>query len=260
MTTALTTTPVVMAVDSHDPSGCTGTAANIETLRSLGCHCTAVISQIAVQDTDSYQGSQPAETAVLISQMRAVLEDMPVDLIKVGTLGSLASIEAVHTVLRDYPSTPVVLAVNSDLEYADALTELLLPLTQLMVINARNTYRLAPSADSLAACVQELLEFGGEHILVTNCGAHSASNPHVTNQLFNHRGLSQHYQWPRLTHSVKGAQCTLSAAASAYLAHGLSLAESVQQAQQFSWQAMHNAMRLGMGQLIPNRLHWCDKG
>ncbi|HET8707236.1 MAG TPA: bifunctional hydroxymethylpyrimidine kinase/phosphomethylpyrimidine kinase, partial [Pseudomonadales bacterium] len=43
--------PVVMTFSGHDPCGGAGIQADIETLASLGCHCTPVITAITAQDS-----------------------------------------------------------------------------------------------------------------------------------------------------------------------------------------------------------------
>jgi hydroxymethylpyrimidine/phosphomethylpyrimidine kinase len=257
----MTATPVVMSISSHDPSGGSGISADIETLSSLGCHCTPIITKLSARDTTSQKDSQITEPSLLVEQIRAVLEDINVDLFKIGDIASIANAEAVHTILSDYPNIAVVLdpdpaASDNSPTLNKAIKDLLFSQSDIAVVSEHDAYQLAPGADSLGACAQELLEYGSEALLIT--GTHGASSK-VRNQLYTHRGLAQHYDWDRLPHSYHGAGSTLSAALSAYLAHKLSLAESVQQAQKYTWQALQNGRRIGMGQLLPDRLHWCRK-
>ena len=41
-------TPIVMCVAELDPTGGGGIAADIETLASLACHCTPIMSAISI--------------------------------------------------------------------------------------------------------------------------------------------------------------------------------------------------------------------
>ena len=45
----------------------------------------------------------------VITQARAVLEDMPVAAFKIGMLGSVENVEAIHSILQDYPHIPLIL-------------------------------------------------------------------------------------------------------------------------------------------------------
>jgi hydroxymethylpyrimidine/phosphomethylpyrimidine kinase len=261
MPTQMITTPVVMSISSHDPCGGAGISADIETLTSLGCHCTPIITKLSARDTTANKDSHVTDSSLLVEQIRAVLEDMTIDLFKIGDIASIANAEAVHTILNDYPDITVVLDPDmSSPDQTPALTEaikdLLFTQANVVVASEHDAYRLAPGADTLAASAHELLEYGFETLMIT--GTHGSSS-HVRNQLYTRRGLIQQYDWERLPNSFQGAGSTLSAAISAYLSHKLSLAESVQQAQKFTWNALANGRRIGMGQLLPDRLHWCRK-
>lgn len=262
MTTAvLNCTPIVMSINSHDPIGGAGISADIEALSSLGCHCTPIISQLSIQN-DSPEHQQETDVSLLIGQMRSVLEDAQIDLIKVGQLTSLPHIEAVHTVLNDYPNIPVVLdPFTGNIKGHDlnqALCELLFPQATITLLSETDAYHLSNSADSLSAYAHELLEFESEYLLFTNT-THKTPQLKVCSQLYSSRGLCQQYERERLSGHFHGGGDTLSAALAAYLAHGLSMAESVQQAQHFTWQALQKAKRIGMGELIPDRMHWANE-
>ena len=56
-----TTTPVVMSLSSHDPSGSSGIQADIETCASLGCHCTPIITTLCAKDTHDTKEIVPIE-------------------------------------------------------------------------------------------------------------------------------------------------------------------------------------------------------
>ncbi len=255
----MTDTPVVMSITGHDPSGGGGISADIETLSSLGCHCTPIISQLSARDTHSLKDTLVTNTGLLIEQVRALLEDIQVNLLNIGEVGSIGNVEAIHTILNDYPSIPVVFHPKlNDTEGAmgSALATLLLPQAKVLVLSKEDALSLAPGADTLSACAQELLEYGSENLLIIG---DDSSTDKIAHHWFSQHGHSQQYQWDRLPHPYYGANSTLCAALSAYLAHDLSMAESIQQAQQFSWQALQQGRRIGMGKLLPNRMHWCRK-
>ena len=55
------------------------------------------------------QDGVPMTTGTIEDQTRAVLEDMPVSCFKIGMIGSAENVEAIHSILIDYPDIPVVL-------------------------------------------------------------------------------------------------------------------------------------------------------
>jgi hydroxymethylpyrimidine/phosphomethylpyrimidine kinase len=253
--------PVFLTINSHDPSGGAGLVADVETATSLGCHCVSAITALNVRDTKNLKDRQSSDTGLMIEQIRAALEDCPIAAIKVGDIATVAQAEAIHTILGEYKHIKVILdpvlhhgADDGDVDAAVRL--LLLPRATFTVLSTEHIQQLSSCGDSVGAYVQELLEFGCDQILVTGI---EGGNKKLINRLFSTRGVDKEYTWDTLPQAFHGAGSTLSAAITAYVAHGFDLLEALQQGQQFTWQALANAQRVGQGCLIPDRLFWCRK-
>lgn len=256
------TTPVVLCFSSHDPTGGAGIQADIETAASLGCHCAPVITAIAVRDTCEYKDMASTDTMLLIEQARAVLEDIPVAAIKIGLTGSVANIEAIHSILIDYPEIPVVVdpvaqvgsvPQTNSTELYRAISALLLPLATVATPSFFEAHELAHEADNTDACAHEILESGCHYVLISdNIGRGQT----LCNNLYGDHRLIKRYEWPRIHTACHGSGATLASSIAAYLAHGLSILDAVEQGQKFTWQSLSQARRLGMGKYIPNRFHW----
>jgi hydroxymethylpyrimidine/phosphomethylpyrimidine kinase len=245
-----------------DSTGGAGLQADIEAVASMGCHAAPVVTALTVQDTQRVIDYTPVEATQLIAQARAVLEDMPVAAIKIGMLGDVRVIEAIHTLLTDYPNIPVVLdpvlaggggGSLSTPEIIDAINQLLLPQVTVLTPNSIEARALAPECDTLEACGQGLLDKGCEFVLLT--GTHEDAE-HVENLLFGNRRLLETFTWERLPHSYHGSGCTLAAAIAGLLAQGLEPFTAIHEAQEYTWEALRHGYRVGMGQLLPNRLFW----
>jgi hydroxymethylpyrimidine/phosphomethylpyrimidine kinase len=202
------------------------------------------------------------EPSLVIEQARAILEDISISAIKIGMLGSVEIVEVIHTLLVDYPEIPVVLdpviaagggGMLADDEILDAMISLLFPLATFITPNSQEARAFAPEADSLDACARELLEHGCEYVLIT--GTHENS-PTVVNRLYSEHNRVETYQWERLPMNYHGSGCTLAVAIAGLLSQGLEPASAVREAQEYTWEALKNGYRLGMGQYIPNRLFW----
>ncbi|MCG8671513.1 MAG: hydroxymethylpyrimidine/phosphomethylpyrimidine kinase [Pseudomonadales bacterium] len=262
--TQLNTTPIVMSFAGHDPSGGAGIQADIETLMSLGCHCTPIVTALTAQDSVNVKDFKATNASLLVEQARAVLEDMPVAAFKIGMIGSVENAEAIHTIIQEYANIPVildpVLAAGGGSELSsgqliDAINHLIIPKSKLVTPNTVEARRLCRDADSLDACAQMLMDQGCEYVLLT--GGHEAGTM-ITNSLWRSREKVGSYDWRRLAGDYHGTGCTLASACAGYIAHGASIESAVRDAQQFTWQAVAHARRLGMGQAIPNRLFWSD--
>ena len=257
--------PIILTVTHHDPCGSAGIAADTETAASLGCHCASVVSAITVGDTRELAGVAPVDENLLIEQTRGVLEDMPVAAIKIGYLGSVENVHALHSVLRDYPDIPLI--IDPDATLADkesllapplwsAMSNLLLPLATLVAPNRREARAMAGEADVLDAQAQELLESGCGYLLLTGV---PVDNQQLENRLYDVRGLVRQFYWQRLPPAAYGVCGILTTAIACHIAHGLTVLESVNRSQQFTWSAIAHSRRLGMGRPVPNRLFWTCK-
>ena len=258
--------PLVMTFAASDPSSGAGVQADILTLASMGCHPLSVLTAITVQDTVGVQGVFPLDAEWVADQARCVLEDMPVEAFKIGVLGSVENIAAIAEILADYPEVPVildpVLASGRGDELAsetmsDAMRELLLPLTTILVPNTMEARSLAQADDDdvlpLPICAERLLGMGTEYVLIT--GTHESTRD-VVNTLYGAGGIVRSDTWRRLPGSYHGSGCTLASAIAAMLANGLELVEAVREAQDYTWNALRRAYRPGMGQFLPDRLFW----
>ncbi len=256
--------PVVMCFSGLDSTGGAGLQADIEAIASMGGHAAPVATALTVQDTRQVLDFSPVEPALLVEQARAILEDMPVSVFKIGMTGQVATVEAIHSILVDYPDVPVVLdpvlhgggggALSADPdELGAALTSLLFPLATVATPNSEEARRLAPEADTLEACGQELLDTGCQFVLLT--GTHEDSE-HVENRLFGNHRLLETFTWERLGDSYHGSGCTLAAAIAGLLGQGLEVFTAVHEAQEYTWESLKHGYRLGMGQFLPNRLFW----
>ncbi len=262
------TPPIVMVFAASDPSGGAGLQADIMTLSSMGCHPLSVLTALTVQDSAGVEDALAIDADWVADQARALLEDMTVAAFKIGMLGSVENIAAIAEIVSDYPDIPLVLdpvlasGRGDELTSEDmiaALRELLLPQTTLLTPNSMEARRLAlDEADDeddpdLAECARRLVGAGAEFVLITGTHEHSVQ---VVNTLYGENGLIRADAWERLPGSYHGSGCTLASAIAANLANGLDMAEAVRDAQDYTWQALANGFRPGMGQYLPDRFFW----
>lgn len=258
--------PVVMAFSGLDPSGGAGIQADIEAISSMGSHCAPVITCLTAQDTHGLYALEPVSTTLFIQQARAVLADIPIAIFKIGLLGSIEIVTAIHAILMDYPQVPVIFdpivktgggQTVTDATLCEAVKTLLFPLTTLLTPNSEEARQWYPEADNLNAAAQALMDQGCQHVLIT--GTHEKTSE-VINNLYGNRTAVECFTWQRLPFEYHGSGCTLSAAIAGLLAQNIDLPSAVQQAQQYTWDCLRLAYRIGQGQYIPNRLHWVSEG
>jgi hydroxymethylpyrimidine/phosphomethylpyrimidine kinase len=258
----LTDPPVVITFGGWDPTSGAGVAADILTLASLGCYPAGVVTAVTAQDTTGVKQYSPLAPEIIIAQARALLEDMSVAAFKTGMLCNSAIVSAVASIVDDYPDVPLVVdpvqmsglrQPLADEPLEEALRVLLLPRALLVTPNSIEARELAPGADTLDACAQEIMSLGCEYVLIT--GTHEAT-PQVLHRLYANKRLIDTFSFERLPHNYHGSGCTLASACAGTLAHRLDPANAVTQALHYTWNTLKHGYRLGMGQYLPDRLYW----
>lgn len=171
----------VLVFNASDPSGAGGLTADITTIASVGGHPIAVVTGAYARDTAQIFDHFSFDDEAVAEQARAVLEDLPVQAIKVGFVGSPENISTIAEITTDYDEVPVIAYMpnlswwRDELidEYLDAFRELLLPQTSVLVGNHSTLWRWllpdwtsdrSPTARDIARAASEM---GVPYTLVT---------------------------------------------------------------------------------------------
>ena len=254
--------PNILCFSGLDPSGGAGIQADIESIGSMGGHALPVITALTVQNTQNVSRFEPVNVELFTEQTRKLLDDVEIQAIKIGMVGSLGIIEAIHTILSQNPGIPVVydpvisasgggnLSKNN---ITEAIQSLLLPLTTLLTPNSPEARLLSGETD-LVSCGKQLLKTGCKTVLIT--GTHENAET-VDNLWFDEGKHIETFSWERLPYEYHGSGCTLASAIAALVAQGLDPFNAVNEAQDYSWNTLKNAYRISSkGQYIPNRFYW----
>ncbi len=251
--------PIVMTLAGHDPTGGAGIQADMEAIRATGCYPVSVVTCLTVQDTNNVYAIQTVQSDFVLQQARTLLADMPIQVFKLGLLGSPENIIAISQLLSEYPHIPVVfdpvLAAGgglslADNELIDCLKKYLLPKVTLLTPNIPEAIELGIMPKKVSSYPIVLLNSVNQNILIT--GTHSDSQ-RVYNRLYCNGKLQYETAWDRLKYEYHGSGCTLAANISGWLAQGFNLQEAVQKGQTYTWNSLNQAQCLGKGQHIPYR-------
>lgn len=91
--------PIALSIAGSDPSGGAGAQADLKTFARLQVYGCAAITALTVQNTLGVQACHPVAPEIVLAQIRAVLEDLPVSHVKIGMVGSRANLEAIGEAL-----------------------------------------------------------------------------------------------------------------------------------------------------------------
>ena len=263
------TNGVMLAFNHSDPSGGGGLAADILAAASAGVHVLPIATSVLVRDTSSVRDVHPLPSDLIEDQVRAVLEDMPVRAAKLGFAGSTEALATLAEVLADYPDC-VLLTQLPDLtwwraddidRYLDALRELVLPQTTVLVGNRDNLQRwllpdwTSPTPASARDLAVAAAACGCPYVLVTGI----VDGDHIIYTLASPNTNILQASFERIDSPFVGAGDTLGASLAALLCLGApDLADATQEALTYLDRSLAAGFRPGMGRAIADRMFWAQ--
>ena len=250
----------VLTIAGLDPSGGAGILADVKAMSACGTYGMAVVAALTAQNTCGVSGWQPVAPDFVRAQIDAIFEDIRVDAVKIGMLGTPEVIDAVAEALERHRPPfivldPVMVAKGGDRllakEAESALCERLLPLTTVITPNLPEAAVLAGEAEirergEMPALARKLLDRLAPDAWVYLKGGHltEAESP----DLLLSRETSLTFEAPRIaTKNTHGTGCTLSAAIAAQLGRGESVPKAVRKAKAYVYEAIAHADELGVG-------------
>lgn len=250
----------VLTIAGLDPSGGAGILADVKAMSACGTYGMAVVAALTAQNTCGVSGWQPVAPDFVRAQIDAIFEDIRVDAVKIGMLGTPEVIDAVAEALERHRPPfvvldPVMVAKGGDRllakEAESALCERLLPLTTVITPNLPEAAVLAGEAEirergEMPALARKLLERLAPDAWVYLKGGHLTESE--SPDLLLSRETSLIFEAPRIaTKNTHGTGCTLSAAIAAQLGRGESVPEAVRKAKAYVYEAIAHADELGVG-------------
>lgn len=259
----------VMVFNASDPSGAGGLSADVTAIASVGAHALPVVTGAYARDTAEILDHFAFDDEAITEQARAILEDTPAQVFKVGFLGSPEAISAVAEIAADYADVPLIAYMpnlswwdESQIDiYLDAFRELMLPQTTVLVGNHSTLWRWllpdwasdrSPSARDLAKAASDM---GVPYTLVTGI---PLPDQFLDNVLATPQSVLGSEKFERFEAVFSGAGDTLSAALAALVASGSDLAAATTEALSYLDRCLDGGFRPGMGNVVPDRLFWAQ--
>ena len=258
----------VLSIAGSDSGGGAGIQADLKAFSALGCYGMTAITAITAQNTLSVSAIHGVPPEVLRSQIRAVLDDIGTDTIKIGMLHSPEIVAVVAQALDEYRIAhvvldPVMVATSGDRLMAQETVQVLVTelfhRATLVTPNLDEAElllgRKISQATQLDAAACELLTLGAPAVLLK--GGHLAGDE-VVDVLATADGRTQRWTSPRIaSRNVHGTGCTLSSAIAAHLALGLDLPQAVIESRRYVLASIASgaAVRTGAGHGPLNHAH-----
>ncbi|HZO59064.1 MAG TPA: bifunctional hydroxymethylpyrimidine kinase/phosphomethylpyrimidine kinase [Solirubrobacterales bacterium] len=250
--------PRVLSIAGSDSGGGAGIQADLKAFARCGVHGMTAITAITWQNTVAVEGVTPVPPDAIVGQVRAVASDIGVDAVKIGMLGSAATIAAVGEALELLPDAPVVLDPVMVSESGASLLQQeaqhallhLLPRATVVTPNLLEARALLAEAGARAdgdapVLARALVALGPANVVVT--GGHSGDTDSV--DYFSDGVRDVPIPGPRFPDgAAHGSGCTHSSALAAHLALGLSPLEAAVAAKVIASEAVRDGLQeIGAG-------------
>lgn len=251
-------TPIALTIAGSDSGGGAGLQADLKTFAANGVYGASVVTAVTAQNTRAVTAVHEIPAEIVSAQIKAVLDDLSVDAIKIGMLFSRQIIDTVAKSLKGCKIPvvldPVMISKSGDAllqdEAISALRSQLLPHVDLLTPNLPEAARLldAKEADSIQEMERQahaLLVLGPKSVLLK--GGHG-TGLNCTDVLLSHGQPFVRLSAPRqATKNTHGTGCTYSAAIAAELAKGSPMETAVRNAHAYLQNAIIKADQLNIG-------------
>ena len=262
--------PVCLTIAGSDSGGGAGIQADLKAFAACGAHGASALTALTAQSTVAVTGVHAVPPAFIVEQVRAVVDDLGVDAVKLGMLGDVVTIAAVADALDLVPADvpvvldPVMVAESGarllDRDAVRALVERLLPRATVVTPNLPEARVLAgagaptdgaggrtgarpPAAEAVEALARAIHGLGPHAVVVT--GGH---RDHAVDLLFDGTSTTEIAGPRHADGAAHGSGCTHASALAAHLAHGFSLHEAAFAARAIAGEAVRRGLReIGVG-------------
>lgn len=260
--------PRILIIAGSDCSGGAGIQADIKTVTMHGGYAMTAITAITAQNTQGIQAVYGLSPDLVRQQIRACIDDIGVDAIKLGMLCDSDIIQAVASAIKavDVPMVldPVMVATSGDLLLSEQAIETLktelIPRATVLTPNIPEANRLldrpvgqAVHKDDMPVICERLSALGCNMILLK--GGHGSEGTPMLTDLLWCNGACHWFDHPKIdTKHTHGTGCTLASALATHLGAGKVVEQATQQAIEYVHQAINTAPEFGQGNGPVNHL------
>jgi hydroxymethylpyrimidine/phosphomethylpyrimidine kinase len=251
--------PRVLTVAGSDSGGGAGVQADLKTMLACGVHGMSVLTAVTAQNSVGVQGAWELSPDAVRAQFRSVVDDIGVQAVKTGMLGSPALVETVAGLLSEVRDTGVPVVVDpvgvskhgDPLLAPEAVSSVRSRLLPVATVVTPNLYEVAQltgvkvtDRSGMREAAEAVRALGPSWVLVK--GGHLAGDEAA--DLLYDGAEERWFSAPRYDNRhTHGTGCTLASAVAAYLARGESVPASVANAKEYVTGAVAAGFALGSG-------------
>jgi hydroxymethylpyrimidine/phosphomethylpyrimidine kinase len=259
--------PVVLSIAGFDPSSGAGVTADIKTIAAHGCYGVSCITALTVQSTAGVKRVEAVDPELISEMLQELAEDVAIDAVKIGMLGSGKVVKAVADFLSSGSSgrrgkgrlgnivLDPILKSSSGADLLDSsgtklLIDRLIPLCDVVTPNVDEACVLTgvqiSDLEQMHTAAARLHDMGAPAVVVT--GGHLDKAVDLLS-FKSKRGIEKEFfkAEKQNSKSTHGTGCAFATAMACHLALDRGLAEAALLAKTYVTAAISNGHPLGKG-------------
>ncbi|KAK6945629.1 Thiamine phosphate synthase/TenI [Dillenia turbinata] len=237
--------PHVLTVAGSDSSAGAGIQADLKACAARGVYCSTVITAVTAQNTVGVQGVHAVPEDFVGEQLKSVLSDMPVDVVKTGMLPSEAIVQVLLQTLDEFHCQalvvdPVMVSTSGDVlagpSILSSFREKLLPKADLVTPNLKEASALlgCPQIQTLAdmrSAAKLIYNMGPQHVLIK--GGDLPASSDAVDIFYDGETFYELCSSRIKTSNTHGTGCTLASSIAAELAKGFPMLPAIKVAKRY---------------------------
>ncbi|KAL7593341.1 hypothetical protein Lser_V15G34127 [Lactuca serriola] len=252
-------TPHVLTVAGSDSGAGAGIQADLKACAARGVYCSTVITAVTAQNTLGVQDVSILSEESVAAQLKSVLSDMRVDVVKTGMLPSITMVKILLDSLKQYPVQalvvdPVMVSTSGDVlagpSILDTFRKDLLPMADIVTPNLKETSALLggiqlETVNDMRSAAKSLHDMGPRNVLVK--GGDLPSSSDAVDIFFNGKDFYELRSSRIQTRNTHGTGCTLASCIAAELAKGSSMLSAVKVAKRYVESVLEYSKSINIG-------------
>ncbi|KAK1440353.1 hypothetical protein QVD17_06178 [Tagetes erecta] len=251
--------PHVLTMAGSDSGAGAGIQADLKTCAARGVYCSTVITAVTAQNTVGVQDVNILSEESVAAQLKSVLSDMHVDVVKTGMLPSTAMVKILLDSLKQFPVQalvvdPVMVSTSGHVlagsSILDTFRQDLFPLADIVTPNLKEASALLgglqlETVTDMRSAAKSLHDMGPRNVLVK--GGHLPSSTYAIDIFFDGKDFYELRSSRIQTINTHGTGCTMASCIAAELAKGSSMLSAVKVAKRYVETALEYSKSIIVG-------------
>ncbi|KAI3810369.1 hypothetical protein L1987_19981 [Smallanthus sonchifolius] len=251
--------PHVLTMAGSDSGAGAGIQADLKTCAARGVFCSTVITAVTAQNTLGVQDVSILPEESVATQLKSVLSDMHVDVVKTGMLPSIAMVKILHDSLKQFPVQalvvdPVMVSTSDHVlvgsSTLDTFKQDLLPMADIVTPNIKEASALLgglqlETVTDMRSAAKSLHDMGPRNVVVK--GGDLPSSSDAVDIFFDGKDFYELRSSRIQSRNTHGTGCTMASCIAAELAKGSSMLSAVKVAKRYVETALEYSKSINIG-------------